>query len=512
MGILAFQSILYEKLAWKSEEKHVEPDFFADLNLDKIINAITHGKDDYDLKPLYYEPVAKVNDVLYRQEVMKELERRDVMDATMSFSGAMQKIRNNLRFNDRLYYKYNKEGNLLDTAEMYCSAVSAYAAFLSSVKLDSRGFRSLSEYLSNYVKSEGFISLRNRTAGMRTELSDIRFSMLIKEGQIVVKMEESDDDYSNDVLMAFEKFKQGAVKNYKAKYFDHAGMNHVEAEIVNLVSRLFPETFAHLDAYCAGVSGFMDDTLVRFDREIQFYIAYLQYISLFRAAGFHFCYPVVTENDKNVLGVEAYDMALGAKLIGEKKQLVCNDFSLGGSERIIVVTGPNQGGKTTFARTFGQLHYLANLGCCVPGREGKLLLFDRLFTHFEKEEDISNLQGNLESDLEGMHAILEQASSRSIVIINEMFSATTVHDGVLLGRKILRKIADMDALCVYVTFLDELASLDKTVSMVSTVDAGNPEIRTFKILRQQADGISHALAIARKHGLTYDVLRGRLKH
>jgi DNA mismatch repair protein MutS len=289
-------------------------------------------------------------------------------------------------------------------------------------------------------------------------------------------------------------------------------MNHVGAAILEGVARLYPEMFKTLVEYYTNHANFQDEIIITFDREIQFYISYISYISKIKKVGLKFCYPAISDTNKNIYNYEGFDIALAYKLVKENTSIVCNDFYLEKKERIFIVSGPNQGGKTTFARTFGQLHYLAALGCPVPGRKSKLFLFDKLFTHFEKEETIENLRSKLEDDLVRIHNILLQATSDSVIIMNEILSSTTLQDSIFLSKKIMEEINRLDILCVWVTFIDELLLLsDKTVSMVSMVVPESPAIRTFKIERRAADGLAYALSIAKKFQVTYDSLKKRIR-
>jgi len=80
-------------------------------------------------------------------------------------------------------------------------------------------------------------------------------------------------------------------------------------------------------------------------------------------------------------------------------------------------------------------------------------------------------RSKFEEDLYRIHDILQQATPDSIIIMNEILSSTTLHDSIFISKKIMEKIDKLDALCIWVTFIDELILLSKkTVSMASTVN------------------------------------------
>src|SRR5581483_4505673 len=507
-----FQSILFENPESAADiEKREEPECFADLNLDQVVASIAAGRDEYQLKPFFYTPLKSADAIYYRHEILRDLESETLFGYVLSFAAAMRDMRACLAQAEKLYYTRQKQSWFLDAAEIYCRAVRRLSGDLAPAGLRSRGFVAFREFLRRYTESAEFVSLAADTEKLKTDLSSIRYSLRIDGKRITVGKYDGEPDYGADVLQTFEKFKQNSAKEYRFEFHSSPDMNHVEAAILDLVAQLYPEIFSFSDAFCDRYKGYLDPTIARFDREVQFYVACLEYASQLKRAGLPFCYPGVSSQSKEVYGREAFDLALANRLIHENAPVVTNDFELQGPERIIVVSGPNQGGKTTFARMFGQLHYLATIGCLVPAKEARLFLFDRLFSHFEKEEDIRRLTGKLEDELLRIHWILEEATPNSILIMNESFLSTTLDDALFLSKHVLERILARDMLCVSVTFLDELASLSKaTVSMVSTVDPKDPALRTFKIIRRPADGLAYAVAIAAKYRLTYGGVKSRI--
>jgi DNA mismatch repair protein MutS len=507
-------SLLYGSLAaLGAVEQEKDHSCARDLNLDQIVAAVAGDREERDLiTTVLFRPLQDAATVRYRQEVFQDLAEPALLNAVQRFSHQISEVRAHLRQLEQMHDHHQRQGWFLDAAAIYCEAVGSLAEHqLGSALPGSRALRDFRDYLVSYAASPGFTLLASDTRDRKDALGRIRYCTGIRGDRVEVSRYAGEADYSTTVLKTFERFKQGAATDYLIRYRTQPGMNHVAAQITEMVARLFPDEFAGLEEYCRQHAGFLDEEIARADRELQFYLAYLDYIGPVRAAGLRFCYPEVSARSKDVHAVATFDLALAHRLVTGRRPVVTNDFRLDDRERVIVVTGPNQGGKTTFARTFGQLHHLAAVGCPVPGSRARLFLPDRLFTHFEREEDLAAMTGKLEDDLIRIGDILRAATGRSIIILNETFASTTLHDARFLGTKLLTKVMRLGALCVYVTFVDELASLgEQVVSMMSTIVPDNPAERTYKVVRKPADGLAYAMAMAEKYDLTYLRLRDRL--
>ncbi|MGH3401917.1 MAG: hypothetical protein ACRDRJ_05245, partial [Streptosporangiaceae bacterium] len=277
---------------------------------------------------------------------------------------------------------HQRAGWFLDAATIYCGAVRAIADEFELRPVRSRGLAAFSDYLTRYVRLAAFERLAADTANRKASLAAITYQVRIKGLRVEVSRYNGELDYSAEIEQTFERFQQGAVKDYRVRYRIWPGMNHVGEQILELVARLFSDDFGALAEFCREHARFIDPVIDQIDRELQFYVAYLEYVAPLHAAGLSFCYPDLSASSKEIFARDTFDLALAAKLTGAAgggKPVVTNEFHLTGPERVIVMSGPNQGGKTTFARTFGQLHHLAGTGCPVPGRAARLFVPDQVF-------------------------------------------------------------------------------------------------------------------------------------
>jgi DNA mismatch repair protein MutS len=506
-----YQSILFESAAALrlSQDQCNKPEFFTNLNLDQIVDEIVDGKEEYNLKPFFFQSLQDASTVHYRLDIMKELENTEIFSSIAAFSAKMKKIREYTGFSRRVHNAYQREKWLLDAANLYCNSIIDLNRSLTAVHLHSRGLSVFYGWLTDYIRSESFQILSVSTSDLINTFDKIRYSLQLESGKLTVDADTDTQDYCAAINGAFEQFCDVAF-DYRIQFFTELEMCELENKILEMVRKSNIDVFEKLDEYAEKHVDFMDTVIMCFDREIQFYVSYQEYIGKLRRRGLEFAYPEVT-SEKRLEVTGGYDMALAYKNRDLVMPVVPNDFTMESRERIFILTGPNQGGKTTFARTFGQILFLASIGCPVPCRKARLFLFDRLFTHFSTEESPGSNAGRLKEELIRLNSILKDITTNSIIVLNELFATTTSQDAYTMGKRILEHFISLDCICLYVTHIHELASIsDKVISLAATAIPGKDVLRTYKIVRKPADGLAYANTIAEKYDLSFSRIKERI--
>lgn len=506
-----FESVLERSAAVRGGEA-TSADALRDLALGHVLERLTHGPDDEDLAARFRTPLSDVAAVRYRQDVFRALDHHEVGSVILGLVDALRRSSDAGRGAAGSHDALQRLRLHLNAVLRYVDAVAAAAAelpaALDAVDARSDALRGFGEHLTTLHTNEGFRRLEDRATALDAEWRAATFDVLLDGSRVTVGPFDGESDLGAEIADVFDRFRQGATRDYRAK-LPVTGFDHVQGWTLENVARLRPAHFERLERFAVETASFADPVVLRFAHEIRFYTAYLEHIDPVRRAGLPFCYPTVSDSSHELRAVSTFDLAL-ARTLPPGTPVVTNDLELTGSERILVISGPNQGGKSTIARAFGQLLHLAAIGCPVPGRMVHVPLVDQVLTQFEREEALDNPEGRLGTEIHRIHELLEQATARSAIVLNEIFTSTTRADAEALSREVFGRITELDALAVCVTFLDELSRLNsKTVSMVSEIDPADPALRTFRVVRRAADGRAYAMALAAKHGLRRDDILAR---
>src|ERR1700677_431013 len=310
-GAMASYSILFgDPEIGRNVDRQEAPDFFKDLNLDQVVHAITEEWSAYNLTPFFYVRLNDLDAISYRQEVMRDFEDVRLMDAVKAFSAQMRAMRQRLQQAKDLYFRYAIERGFLGAVEIYCQAVERFLQQLDELDLRSRGLQAFREHLTEYVRCASFRNLVTETEKLRLDLSGITYCLILKDDSITVRHYDGESDYSATVEEIFSKFRREKRTDYQVKVPIRDGMNHIQAEILDGVALLYPDIFRALDEFSAAHAGYLDETISRFDRDVQFYVAYLTYVDKFRPAGLTFCLPELSRTSKGIRDRDAFDIAL----------------------------------------------------------------------------------------------------------------------------------------------------------------------------------------------------------
>lgn len=495
------------------------PEYFKDLNLDQITSCAIAEYEKFDIAKHYYTIIDDEKTIAYRQDALREMENEQVLQAARDLctivtavANLLPKIESSLNGQGPMENNAMTKGQFLNAAVKYIVEMQNFAEAAQKTGMKSGALGGFAQHLNELFETAQWKAFLEHTARVRKAFDEVKYCLLIKNSTIKLRKYEGQEDEGEYVRRLFEKFAQGQTQEYRHKLNENAIAYHVESALLELLVKMYPDEFKDLAELCKTHVRFMDATAQRFAAEMQFYFSYIDYIAPIRKRGMLFCYPKFAAPGERIEAAETFDLALAHSRLSAESMPVTNGFYLDPPERVIVVSGPNQGGKTTFARSIGQMMHLARTGLCVQGVCATLKPARAIFTHFEKEENVENGAGKLMDDLVRIKPMLEQANADSFFVINEIFASTTLDDATRISRRVMEKLLRVGAMAVWVTFIDEMASYGpETVSMMSTVAPDSTQTRTFHIERKAADGLAYAMYIAKKHALSYEQLKGRLE-
>lgn len=217
--------------------------------------------------------------------------------------------------------------------------------------------------------------------------------------------------------------------------------------------------------------------------ELAFYIGCLNLYGQLSQIGGPVSFPLpVAVNERRHSFEGLYDVCLALKM---KQKVVGNDLNADG-KYLFIITGANQGGKSTFLRSIGLAQLMMQCGMFVPAETFCANICDGLFTHFKREEDTTMESGKLDEELSRMSDIVDNITSNSMLLFNESFTSTNEREGSEIARQITYALMEKRIKIFFVTHLYEFAHGFYEKNMIDVVflraerrsDGG----RTFKLI------------------------------
>lgn len=153
-----------------------------------------------------------------------------------------------------------------------------------------------------------------------------------------------------------------------------------------------------------------------------------------------------------------------------EKEFVSNDYHMDSDTDVLIVTGPNMGGKSTYMREFALLSVMAQMGMYVPAESAKLPLFDAIFTRIGASDDLIKGQSTFMVEMQETNKALSSATSRSLILFDEIGRGTATYDGMALAQAILEyDISHVKAKTFFSTHYHELTRLADTYKQMANV-------------------------------------------
>jgi DNA mismatch repair ATPase MutS len=334
-------------------------------------------------------------------------------------------------------------------------------------KFESEGFAALFAMTKRELDDEYFASIQNHLRELKFR-NGVLISTELREGNqginyILRKPQRKNRDWMKSVFA-----KKSPVYTFRIAPSDIGGgqaLSQLRDKGINLVANAVAQSADHIDSFF---------NMLRI--ELAFYIGCLNLYEQLVQMGEPVSFPLpVAVNQRRHSFNGLYDICLALTM---KQRVVGNDLDADNKD-LVVITGANQGGKSTFLRSIGLAQLMMQCGMFAPAESFSANVCDGIFTHFKREEDVTMKSGKLDEELKRMSEIVDHLTSNSLLLFNESFAATNEREGSEIARQITSGLLEKGIKVFFVTHQYEFAH---------RLHDQNMENAIFLRAERQADG------------------------
>jgi len=470
-------------------------DLVQDLELNTLLNAMSNG-DEFIFnisKRVLLSSINSADMLLYRQDIIKDCLKNPVTIRNL-YSIAVEGIEQEKKTYFGFFSKYPDA--------ILHSAMELLHLFINVLK----NLRKLAQEESSKFESQGF---KRFFKMIQTELTDEYFEIIeehlkdleFKNGMLIGANLGTGNKGENYMILKPNEKKQGFLDHIFSKKEesytfvindrDERGaeaLGQIKDRAINSVSNTIAQSADHILNFFR---------MMRM--ELAFYVGSLNLYDRITKIGEPVCFPDIKQSNERIHDFEnLYDISL-AIVKGEK--VIGNEINADG-KALIMITGANQGGKSTFLRSIGIAQLMMQAGLFVPAQRFSANISNGVFTHYKREEDKEMDSGKFDEELKRMDKIVNYLKPDSIVLFNESFAATNEREGSEIARQIISALIEKNIKVFFVTHMYELAhTFYKNRSdsfLFLRAERSEDGNRTFKIVNGEPLQTSYGVDLYKK--------------
>lgn len=453
-----------------------------DLELNTLFNTMALG-DNFLFEVARKAVLSSLNDldtILYRQKILKDCLRNPSIVRDI-YAIAVESIEKQKKSYFSIFSRY--------PAAILHSSIELLQMFVDMLKklrtiadeyagnFESEGFTAFFEMLGKELGDEYFTCVQNHLKELKFH-DGVLISAELGKGckganYILRKLEDKNQSWMERIFS-----KKPPVYTFCISNRDESGaraLSELKDRGINLVANALARSTNHILSFF---------NMLRI--ELAFYVGCLNLHGRLAQKGEPVSFPLPAASHERRHSFKGlYDVCLSLSL---EQKIVGNDLNAG-NKNLVIITGANQGGKSTLLRSIGLSQLMMQCGMFVPAESFCSNVCDGLFTHYKREEDAAMNSGKLDEELSRMSDIADNITLDSMVLFNESFAATNEREGSEIARQIIRALFEKRIKVFFVTHLYEFAHSFYDQKMENTIflraerqtDGG----RTFKIIEAE---------------------------